>query len=339
MSYKCETVFNTIIKQGDKNYGEHEKETKFIYHFDTVGKCNNKDTFHDSSKTLNKGQPVESIYGRKFKLEVWEQVLASMRRGEIRKFAIVDDESTHEICVNYIETVKCFRKHFKVKQDASPNNGHNHDSDNQYHHSCSLGIQNHLYKDLNELIHHPPELFVFTLELVEAISPNDYPKDVWQMTDEEKSNAIDKLRHDGNEYYSKKDYPAACESYAKCLNIIETLLLKEKPRGDEWLNLDALKTPVLLNLSQAKLAMNEYYDAIKLTNEVLQRDPSNIKALFRRAKANSQVWNFDESIQDYEKCLQLDETNSAMITKCIKEVKGKKTASDAHDRGKFKNMF
>lgn len=40
--------------------------------------------------------------------------------------------------------------------------------------------------------------------------------------------------------------------------------------------------------------MGQYYDAIAATDEVLKRDPTNDKALFRRAKAEIAVWNLED---------------------------------------------
>ena len=50
-------------------------------------------------------------------------------------------------------------------------------------------------------------------------------------------------------------------------------LYREKPQDDEWLELRAQKVPLLLNFSQCKLIMNEYYPVIEHCSEVLEIDP------------------------------------------------------------------
>lgn len=58
-------------------------------------------------------------------------------------------------------------------------------------------------------------------------------------------------------------------------------MLKEKSGDDDWIKLDNMKIPFFLSLAQIKLIQGDYYDCIKNADEVLNRDPTNVKALFR----------------------------------------------------------
>lgn len=337
-----------ILYPGKKDLGELEPESKLIYHFETViinnaehsQKDEQKRLVIDDSRQMAKGEPVETIYGKQFKLPIWESCLSSMRKGEICKLTVRDDPVTHFICLNYVVTSKCFRKHYGIEptncdQKHKSDEMHQHDA----MHNCSMSIRSSPYKDLNEMLQHPPEIFEFTFELVDVIPPESYTKDIWQMSDVEKVNILPKYREDGNRYYAGCEYENAVSSYSKGLSIIESLMVKERPQSDEWTKFDLMKIPFLLNLAQVKLVLGEYYECIKLTDEVLKKDPENIKALFRRAKAHAAVWNIADARKDFKKCLEYDRNMTKTITKCFQDLKNREIMKDLEDRKRFGKMF
>ncbi|CAL1687162.1 unnamed protein product [Lasius platythorax] len=61
-------------------------------------------------------------------------------------------------------------------------------SEKRNHHCYGVTLQNKGigYTDLNELIKHPQDL-EFTIELVKVILPDEYEKESWQMTEDEKA--------------------------------------------------------------------------------------------------------------------------------------------------------
>lgn len=327
-----------ILYPGKRDIGDIEPDTKLLYHFETIVKTT-KDAepiVIDDSRRMANGKPVETIYGKQFKLPIWESCLTSMREGEICRLTVRDDPITHYICLNYVITSKCFRKFYKVK----PTIAHS-DHQHQYHstHNCSASIHNSPYEDLNNLVTQPPEIFEFTFELINVIPPKSYTKDIWQMSDEEKFQMLPKYREDGNRFYSECDYDMAVSSYMKGLNIIESLMMKERPNDNDWLRLDDMKKPFLLNLAQAKLNLGEHYDCIKFTDEVLKRDPENTKALFRRAKAHKAVWNITDAREDFKKCLEYDRNMSKTISKCLLELKTLEELKNKEDRQRYSKMF
>lgn len=324
-----------ILYPGKVDFGNLEPEAKLIYHFQTViiQNSSSEPKTIDQSREMTKGQPVETIYGKQFKLPIWESCLSSMRKGEICRLTVRDDPITHYICLNYVATSKCFRKHYGVPPTLCEHETHSAS------HNCSMSLKNSPYKDLNNMIQHPPEIFEFTFELVDVIPPESYTKELWQMSDAEKLNNLPIFREDGNRCYAERNYEGAISSYIKGLNVIESLMIKERPKDDDWNRLEAMKNPFLLNLAQVKLSQGEYYDCIKYTDEVLKRDPENVKALFRRAKAHAGVWNLDEARKDLKKCMELDGNMTEALTKCFQELKTKEMLKDKDDREKFKKMF
>lgn len=81
------------------------------------------------------------------------------------------------------------------------------------------------YKDLDKLFSNPCDL-EFIIELLEVELPEQYEKDSWQLTDDEKTVAIETLRERGNQYYKMKNYQKAEESYRSALGMLEQLMLK-----------------------------------------------------------------------------------------------------------------
>lgn len=332
-----------ILYPGKRDIGELEPETKLIYHFETViiRNKNSDPIVIDDSRKMAKGKPVETIYGKQFKLPIWESCLSAMRIGEICRLTVRDDPITKYICLNYVQTSKCFRKHYGIEPTKCDKHDHDHEDDinNAAMHSCCMSLRNSPYEDLNEMLQNPPEIFEFKFELVDIKPPKSYSKEIWQMSDIEKLAILPKFREDGNRYYAECDYDAAVSAYSKGLNVVESLMLKERPKDDDWLRLEEMKTPFLLNLAQVKLTQGEYYDCIKCTDEVLKKDPENIKALFRRAKAHAGVWNINDAKKDFRKCMEYDKNMTKTVTKCFQELKAREMLKNKEDRERCCRMF
>jgi len=76
-------------------------------------------------------------------------------------------------------------------------------------------------------------------------------------------------------------------------------LNREKPNDVDWRELDLQRRPLLLNFVQCKLKLGDFYSAIEHATTILDSDPTNIKARYRRAKAHIGVWNVEEAKTDY----------------------------------------
>ena len=170
------------------------------------------------------------------------------------------------------------------------------------------------HQDLDELVSNPSDL-QFTIELLSVEYPEQYDKEIWQMSTQEMLDSIPRYRNEGNVLYSNKQYSEAGLLYSKALGIVEQLLLREKPGDEDWHRLDQLKVPLLSNLSQCKLLEHDFYPVIEYTTDVLKRDPNNTKALFRRAKAHQRIWNLEDAKQDFQAVLKLDPSLANTIKK------------------------
>lgn len=55
--------------------------------------------------------------------------------------------------------------------------------------------------------------------------------------------------------------------------MLSLIYFREKPGDPEWNVLEDRKIPFLLNFSQCKLLLNDFYPVIEHTSTVLKRDP------------------------------------------------------------------
>lgn len=74
---------------------------------------------------------------------------------------------------------------------------------------------------------------------------------------------------------------------------------REKPNDVDWRELDVQRRPILLNFVQCQLKLGDYYSAIEHATTILDSDPTNIKARYRRAKAHVGAWNVEQAKSDY----------------------------------------
>src|SRR5690606_11489504 len=129
----------------------------------------------------------------------------------------------------------------------------------------------------------------------------------------------------------QKQYEKASYKYRKALSILEQLMMREKPNDEDWLELNQKKLPLLSNLAQCELFLEDYYQALEHTNEVLQHEPNNVKALFRRAKANMAVWNVDEARKDFARVIELDANLASLVHNHLVELEHKVKEKDMKD--------
>ena len=308
---------------------EFPKGTKVKFHF--VTKLGEK-VLDDSRKWDN---PMELVFGKKFKLEAWELCLATMRLNEVSSFKVKPIYSAV-----YPAVAKTLRDSFdKFDKNGKPRNPGEH----KPHHTCGMmamhsegGVMG--YDDLNELMKEPKEL-EFIIELLSVDLPDQYTKESWQMDVDEKLASVEKLRSEGNQLYLSKRLEEAADKYAEAIGRLEQLILREKPQDDEWLELRKQKVPLLLNFSQCKLSQNDYYPVIEHCSEVLEIDSNNVKALFRRGKAHIGAWNPNDAREDFNKVSDLDPSLSVTCAKELKHIELLEKQKDSSDKEKLKNLF
>eukprot|EP00095_Tigriopus_kingsejongensis_P000254 maker-scaffold272_size230267-snap-gene-0.22 protein:Tk00254 transcript:maker-scaffold272_size230267-snap-gene-0.22-mRNA-1 annotation:"ah receptor-interacting protein" len=325
---KTKPMRKKILHAGRGDTPGFQEGTKIIFHFVTK-RCDGDQTQLDDSRRWPR--PMELIIGKQFKLEAWEVCLQTMKVGEVASFTV-----QRQFTCNYPTVAKTLRDTFLPKGDKKSGGKREHE------HMCgmmAMQMQGGLgYDDLNELLKDPQEL-EFIFEIVRVEQPDDYQAESWQMKPDEKLGKIPKLREEGNQLFRDKKTKEASEKYGIAITLLEQLMLREKPNDEEWLELRAAKIPLLLNFSQCRLSENDYYPVIEHCSEVLEVDPDNVKALYRRAKANVGAWNPNAAKEDFLRVMDLDTSLNSSCKKELKKLDEMEKVKDEEDKQKLQKLF
>ncbi|CAM0151442.1 unnamed protein product [Urochloa decumbens] len=120
------------------------------------------------------------------------------------------------------------------------------------------------------------------------------------MTVEERIAAADRRKIEGNEYFKEKKLEEAMQQYEMAIAYM----------GDDFMfqlfgkyrNMAlAVKNPCHLNMAACLIKLNRFNEAIVQCSIVLSEDESNVKALFRRGKAKSELGQTESAREDFQK--------------------------------------
>lgn len=271
---------------------------------------------------------MELIVGKKFKLEVWEKALKTMWDKEVAQFNVVK-----ELLYDYPVVAKQLREYYAGKCSHKPNEAHRS-------HCCGFNLLEHGvgHADLDELLRHPKPL-EFILEVVRVEQPGEYEKDTWALSDEEKMARIPQLKQEGNVLFKEKKYEEAAKKYQDAIGLLEQLMLRERSIDPEWIELNQVKIPILINFSLCKFHLKDFYSVIEHTSTVLEHQPNNTKALFRRGKAHAAVWNIKEAEIDFRKCKDIDANLSNEVDIELTILEQNKAQKEKEERKMFQGKL
>uniref|UniRef100_A0A1B6DV55 AIP/AIPL N-terminal FKBP-type PPIase domain-containing protein n=1 Tax=Clastoptera arizonana TaxID=38151 RepID=A0A1B6DV55_9HEMI len=311
-------IKKTVLHVG-KNFKPCGPGSKVTFHFQTR-LCDCDNTMIDNSYKMK--NPMQLVLGKNFKLEVWETIVQKMAVKEVAKFVV--DKS---LVTTYPFVSKTLRDVDKPNHVTRS-------------HCCGTTLQNEGigYEDLNKLLKQPQDL-EFTIEIIDIENVGEYKQESWQMTEEEKINAIPKMHEQANDLYKVEKYKDAAQIYAQAIGFLEQLMLKEKPKDVEWIELNQKKIPLLLNYAQCQFKLGEFYDVIEHSTTVLEFEPDNVKAIFRRAKAHAAVWNIAEAKSDFERVLKLNPKLKSTVTAELDKLNEEVRKRDSLDRQKLKGKI
>uniref|UniRef100_A0A146LWJ2 AH receptor-interacting protein n=1 Tax=Lygus hesperus TaxID=30085 RepID=A0A146LWJ2_LYGHE len=309
-------ITKTIIHIGTQ-YKPISEGSKVKFHFVTK-KCDDDKTEIDDSRKL--GKPMELVIGKKFKLECWESMVQAMSINEVASFVV--DKS---LCHSYPLVSKTLR-------DAKfPEKTRNR-------HCCGQMAYAFEYQDLNDLMKKPVDL-EFIFELLSIEEPGEYTQDTWQLTEADRLHEVPKLREEGNALFRAGKHKEAAEKYSRAIGFLDQLMLCEKPGDVEWKELNSKKIPILLNYAQCKLSLGQYYEVVEHCTTVLEHEPDNVKALYRRAKAHMAVWNKEEARKDLEMLAKLDPSLLPCVNALLKDIEEMNKETENHLKQKLQGKL
>ncbi|BDA45510.1 Peptidyl-prolyl cis-trans isomerase FKBP62 [Coccomyxa sp. Obi] len=177
----------------------------------------------------------------------------------------------------------------------------------------------------------PNSTLLYTVELLEVIKA----KESWDMSAEDKVQAAQKRKELGNKFFKAEKWSRAAKKYKAAGDIIDhdkdfsTELKKESA---------ALKKSANLNTAAAYIKQGLWKDAIAAANKVLNSNPSDVKALYRRAQAHLGQQDFVEALVDIKAALQVEPANKD-VRVLLARYKKESAAANQRDAVMYKTMF
>eukprot|EP00879_Flechtneria_rotunda_P005210 GHRR01005492.1.p1 GENE.GHRR01005492.1~~GHRR01005492.1.p1 ORF type:complete len:384 (+),score=144.45 GHRR01005492.1:94-1245(+) len=151
----------------------------------------------------------------------------------------------------------------------------------------------------------PPSCqLVYDVQMLTWEPPND-SVERRQMLYEERLEAAERRRLEGNQLFADGKYTEALGKYAMALSYCDEdfMLQLQGPHLDKA---EAVTNPVLLNMAAVQLKTGDYATAAHNATQVLMREPKNVKAMFRRAKARAALARTEEAVEDLTVAAALD---------------------------------
>ncbi|VEN63365.1 unnamed protein product [Callosobruchus maculatus] len=162
--------------------------------------------------------------------------------------------------------------------------------------------------------------------------PNDWEIEV-DKSHNEIEKALNAIKNSGNYYFNKNDYYYSERKYIKCLRYIDWYLGHTNNK-----KLQEMRISLTLNLAAAKLKRQKYKDAVNLCTEVIDKNPENGKAYYRRAQARLAMKDYDDSLRDLNRALTLY-PNDTNIISVLNETKKYKLNYLKKERNLFSKML
>ncbi|KAL0047086.1 hypothetical protein WJX82_006178 [Trebouxia sp. C0006] len=177
----------------------------------------------------------------------------------------------------------------------------------------------------------PNSTLCYTVELVELHKP----REGYEMDTPEKLDEAKKRKDAGNGLFKQAKWARALKKYKKGVELIEH---DDQFSAEEKKTSADIKKSCNLNLAATYLKVNDSQEARKACNKVLEKDPGNVKALFRRAQAYMLTQDHIEAKQDLDLALRAEPTNRDMRA-LLKKLKAEQSALDKKEGQMYSKAF
>ncbi|KAH3742590.1 heat-shock protein 70 [Pelomyxa schiedti] len=128
-------------------------------------------------------------------------------------------------------------------------------------------------------------------------------------TKSEKLDAANKKKEAGNKLVRDNDYENAAARYFQAVGFLQSMF---DLSAEEKQNVDDLLCTLYLNLSLCYLKLDKPQKAIENCHKVVEKQSTNVKALFRRGQAYRQTKEYELAKKDLEAGLKLEPGNLAI---------------------------
>lgn len=131
--------------------------------------------------------------------------------------------------------------------------------------------------------------------------PEDWKSSPEPIERDEMKQVIESIKASGNDFFRRDHLQDAQRKYKKAIRYIKWYNQGEYPSQQK--NFLSTFTTVLLNWAAVTLKTKDYKSTVQLCDQVLSVEPNNVKALFRRGRAQVAVNNYEIGLLDYERAL------------------------------------
>jgi tetratricopeptide (TPR) repeat protein len=142
----------------------------------------------------------------------------------------------------------------------------------------------------------PNASLTYDVELLDFEPPTE-GKEQRDMTYEERLEAAERRRTEGNAAYKGAQYQEAIRKYNAALAFVDEDLLIQL-QGFHYDRAMETRLPALLNASACHLKLGEYHAVVSAASQVLSHDARNAKALFRRGAARHALGQTEHAMAD-----------------------------------------
>lgn len=147
--------------------------------------------------------------------------------------------------------------------------------------------------------------------------------------------AAGKRKEEGNALFKEQKFREAAAKYEKAVGYFEySFGLKD----DEKEEVNALKLPCLLNMAMCQLKTEDFADAKLNCSKALDVDTKNVKALFRRAKAQAALGDYDLAKTDIREAVKYAPNNKELRAEFAR-IKQLEAQHQAKEKGMAQRMF
>ncbi|XP_068623233.1 peptidyl-prolyl cis-trans isomerase D [Battus philenor] len=173
----------------------------------------------------------------------------------------------------------------------------------------------------------------------------EYPEDhnCDSIPPEELLSSISGVKNIGNALFACGRHKAAARKYRKCLRYLvhaaEAYRNLQFARREHVYNVMATYTlQCQLNMAACCIKLGDYKACIRFASEVLQIDPKNEKALYRRGQANFALKNYDAALVDLKQASNSAPNNKA-VQKLLEEVRATNRSYNEIQKQRLSKFF
>eukprot|EP00455_Lapot_gusevi_P049740 TRINITY_DN7109_c0_g1_i6.p1 TRINITY_DN7109_c0_g1~~TRINITY_DN7109_c0_g1_i6.p1 ORF type:complete len:347 (+),score=160.74 TRINITY_DN7109_c0_g1_i6:106-1146(+) len=130
----------------------------------------------------------------------------------------------------------------------------------------------------------------------------DWEEPSWKLTKEQKLAKANDKKEKANNFFRQQQFQAALDLYQSGRNMLDSIY---GAQGEEEKQLNQLKSVFHLNMAACCLKLRQFPKVVENCNKVLEQDPNNQKALFRRGQANIDLDEWDSARSDLQRALDL----------------------------------